>query len=83
MAHCFYPTRLKLLWYGCLTMVTSVAAAQASEMTAEPSTAQKIIDARPGQAFITPNDLLSISGIGQRTLEKIQAYLIFEEANSE
>ena len=45
-------------------MVTSVAAAQASEMTAEPSTAQKIIDARPGQAFITPNDLLSISGIG-------------------
>ena len=48
-----------------------------------PSTAQKIIDARPGQVFITPNDLLSISGIGQRTLEKMQAYLIFEEANSE
>ena len=43
-----------------------------------PSTAQKIIDARPGQAFETPNDLLSISGIGQRTLEKMQPYLVFE-----
>tara|TARA_B100001248_G_scaffold262088_1_gene256017 strand:- start:257 stop:1132 length:876 start_codon:yes stop_codon:yes gene_type:complete len=43
-----------------------------------PSTAQKIIDARPGQAFDTPNDLLSISGIGQRTLEKMQPYLVFE-----
>ena len=43
-----------------------------------PSTAQKIIDARLGQAFDTPNDLLSISGIGQRTLEKMQPYLIFE-----
>ena len=48
-----------------------------------PSTAQKIIDARPGQAFDTPNDLLSISGIGQRTLEKMQPYLVFEEANSQ
>jgi competence ComEA-like helix-hairpin-helix protein len=47
-----------------------------------PSTAQKIIDARAGQAFYTPNDLLSISGIGQRSLEKIQPYLVFEEANS-
>ena len=43
-----------------------------------PSTAQKIIDARLGQAFDTPNDLLSISGIGQRTLEKMLPYLIFE-----
>ena len=48
-----------------------------------PSTAQKIIDARPGQAFDTPNDLLRISGIGQRSLEKIQPYLVFEEANSQ
>ena len=43
-----------------------------------PSTAQKIIDARLGQAFDTSNDLLSISGIGQRTLEKMQPYLVFE-----
>ena len=43
-----------------------------------PSTAQKIIDARLGQAFDTLNDLLSISGIGQRTLEKMQPYLVFE-----
>ena len=43
-----------------------------------PSTAQKIIDARTGQAFDIPNDLLSISGIGQRTLEKMQPYLVFE-----
>ena len=43
-----------------------------------PSTAQKIIDARLGQAFGTLNDLLSISGIGQRTLEKMQPYLVFE-----
>ena len=48
-----------------------------------PSTAQKIIDARVDQAFGTPNDLLSISGIGQRSLEKIQPYLVFEEANSQ
>jgi competence protein ComEA len=43
-----------------------------------PSTAQKIVDARPDQVFDAPNDLLSISGIGQRTLEKIQPYLVFE-----
>ena len=43
-----------------------------------PSTAQKIIDARLGQAFDTLNDLLNISGIGQRTLEKMQPYLVFE-----
>ena len=43
-----------------------------------PSTAQKIIDARLGQAFDTLNDLLSVSGIGQRTLEKMQPYLVFE-----
>ena len=43
-----------------------------------PSIAQKIIDARLGQAFDTPNDLLSISGIGKRTLEKMQPYLAFE-----
>lgn len=43
-----------------------------------PSTAQKIIDARLSQAFDTLNDLLSISGIGQRTLEKMQPYLVFE-----
>ena len=43
-----------------------------------PSIAQKIIDARLGQAFDTLNDLLNISGIGQRTLEKMQPYLVFE-----
>jgi len=43
-----------------------------------PSYAQKIIDARATQPFETPNDLLRISGIGPRTLEKIQPYLIFE-----
>ena len=43
-----------------------------------PSTAQKIIDARLSQAFDTLNDLLNISGIGQRTLEKMQPYLVFE-----
>ena len=43
-----------------------------------PSTAQKIVDARPDQVFDAPNDLLSISGIGQRTLEKMQPYLVFE-----
>ena len=43
-----------------------------------PSTAQKIIDARLGQPFDTLNDLLNISGIGQRTLEKMQPYLVFE-----
>jgi competence protein ComEA len=43
-----------------------------------PSTAQKIIDARLGQPFDTLNDLLKISGIGQRTLEKMQPYLVFE-----
>jgi len=43
-----------------------------------PSTAQKIIEARATQAFIAPNDLLRVSGIGPRTLEKIQTFLVFE-----
>ena len=43
-----------------------------------PSTAQKIIDARLSQTFDTLNDLLNIFGIGQRTLEKMQPYLVFE-----
>ena len=43
-----------------------------------PSTAQRMIDARLGQEYDTPNDILSISGIGQRTLEKMQPYLVFE-----
>ena len=78
MAHCFYPTRLKLVWQNYLAVLTSVIVAQVSGMSADPSTAQKIIDARLGQAFDTLNDLLNISGIGQRTLEKMQPYLVFE-----
>ena len=38
MAHCYHPTRFNLLWSGYLAMITSVVAAQTSEMTADPST---------------------------------------------
>ena len=38
MAHCFHSTRLKLFWQSYLAILSSVIAAQASEMTADPST---------------------------------------------
>ena len=78
MAHCFYPTRLKLVWQSYLAILTSLIAAQVSGMSADPSTGQKIIDAGLAKVFDTQNNLLSISGIEQRTLDKMQFYLVFE-----
>ena len=38
MEHCFYPTRLKLVWQSYLAVLTSVIVAQVSGMSADPST---------------------------------------------
>ena len=48
-----------------------------------PSTAKKIIDASLGQALDTLNDLLNISETGQRSLWRMQSYLVFVQANSQ
>jgi len=48
-----------------------------------PSKAEAIVKYREEHGpFKTPEDLLEVSGIGEKTLEKIKADLIFEGGNA-
>lgn len=45
-----------------------------------PKIAERIIEAREGKAFTTPEDLRRVAGIGAKTLEKLRPHLRFTAA---